>query len=550
MSQEQKEKTKLKVLRQIIRWIWLVLLAILLIAGLICQAPWKVITLLVILLAACTLLPKQYRKWFWSAIGIIVIILIVWVFLPDNNEGWRPYTFDDDLAELEAKYAVPDEDNAAMIYEKILKNFDYNEFDVNLPVEIYDAVHREPWTVEDYPQAALYIERSKEIIDLLFKATQKKKCLFPIMSPIQISDQQIGYPIAMRRWSRLLTFLSNNDVAEGRINDAIKKIYTIYKMGIHVSQQPNGIAMIVGISSKIMAMDNLKKIVIEQNVNKKVLAEIEELLIKDKLYWKATLPKMIDSDKIFCKDVLSRYYEINREDKIRFSRDSFAQLREHWRKAFEDSNEPESELDKHFRDFAYLSYWERKYLKACTIWYWFYLPSNPEKAADDAEEAFEKYYLMVKDDYDWDKEPRSLLSYITAYDFKLMCFSYHRFIKSISGMSEETYHQLYDLYMRLKTDKKGVLLSIGLKRYKNTTGEWPNSLDGIKEFTSEENFVDPANGSSFVYKIIDDSFTLYSKGKNNIDDNGLREKNIYKDGNILDCDIENEGTDDWVIWPQ
>ena len=81
------------------------------------------------------------------------------------------------------------------------------------------------------------------------------------------------------------------------------------------------------------------------------------------------------------------------------------------------------------------------------------------------------------------------------------------------------------------------LLLIGVKRYKNITGEWPGSLDGIKELTSQENFVDPTNGGSFVYKLTEDSFTLYSKGKNNIDENGLREQNIYKEGDIFDYDI-------------
>jgi hypothetical protein len=82
-------------------------------------------------------------------------------------------------------------------------------------------------------------------------------------------------------------------------------------------------------------------------------------------------------------------------------------------------------------------------------------------------------------------------------------------------------------------DKRGCQIIIALRRYKNKTGRWPESLDDVKDLASTEIFVDPINNSSFVYKLTDDNFTLYSKGKNNIDENGE-----YQDG-----------ADDRLIWP-
>ena len=74
---------------------------------------------------------------------------------------------------------------------------------------------------------------------------------------------------------------------------------------------------------------------------------------------------------------------------------------------------------------------------------------------------------------------------------------------------------------------------IGLRRYKNKNGHWPESLDDIKSLAPAEIFVDPVNDDSFVYKLTEENFTLYSKGKNNIDENGE-----YQDG-----------ADDRLIWP-
>ena len=104
MIEEKAKKKKPGIYKRILKWIGLVLLVLLLIAALIFQAPWKVIALLVIVLAACTILPKPARKWFWLSIAAIVVVLIIWVFLPEDNEGWRPYTFDEELAALEAKH--------------------------------------------------------------------------------------------------------------------------------------------------------------------------------------------------------------------------------------------------------------------------------------------------------------------------------------------------------------------------------------------------------------------------------------------------------------
>ncbi|GAH19734.1 unnamed protein product, partial [marine sediment metagenome] len=47
-----------------------------------------------------------------------------------------------------------------------------------------------------------------------------------------------------------------------------------------------------------------------------------------------------------------------------------------------------------------------------------------------------------------------------------------------------------------------------------------------------------------VYKLTEENFTLYSKGKNNIDENG--EYNSIWDPNSYEHKVEE---DDWLIWP-
>jgi hypothetical protein len=128
MADEEARPKKARRPRRILRSIGIGLLALLIIAALLLAAPWKVITLLVVIFLACTVLPKPARKWSWTSVGLIVLVLIVWVFLPDNNEGWRPYTLDEELDALKVKYSVPDEENAAIIYDHILGDYNSETF--------------------------------------------------------------------------------------------------------------------------------------------------------------------------------------------------------------------------------------------------------------------------------------------------------------------------------------------------------------------------------------------------------------------------------------
>ena len=75
---------------------------------------------------------------------------------------------------------------------------------------------------------------------------------------------------------------------------------------------------------------------------------------------------------------------------------------------------------------------------------------------------------------------------------------------------------------------------VALRRYKNIKGHWPQSLYEIKPMVVEDVLTDPQNNGLFVYKLTDDGFTLYSKGKNNIDEAGRKK----------------DGADDWPIWPR
>ena len=74
---------------------------------------------------------------------------------------------------------------------------------------------------------------------------------------------------------------------------------------------------------------------------------------------------------------------------------------------------------------------------------------------------------------------------------------------------------------------------ITLRRHKEETGSWPETLEQIEPKLPEQMLTDPQNNGSFVYKRNGNDFVFYSKGPNGIDENGS-----YK-----------RPADDWPIWP-
>jgi len=537
MAEEKREKKKPGIIKQILKWIGLGLLTALILGALVLDAPWKVLSLLLIILTASTILPKGTVKWFWLSVATVVVVLIIWVFLPDENGNWQPYkyNFDEELTAIEAKYVIPDELNAATIYNKLLQDYDWEDFYTNLPVEDQEKLPmRESWLSKDHPKMAEWIQQQQNTIEKLLEASKIDQCLFRINDPANF-EKQINRYAAMRRWAFLLVSAANNDIAENRIKEGFQKNMALLQMGKHLYQQPSTTDWLVGTAIEAIGIDQLKTFVITEDATEEYLSSIEKALTGIKYDWNSDFLKILKSDELSATREFARYYEINPKGKIRLSRDPLGEMRSILKKQLENNEIKEQQYQKSVESLVYLTYWQKKLIKAQTILLWFYLPSSPEKAADLIKIIYQKYYEMARPDYNWAKEPREIR---TTPQFKFRLNRY-RTIELLASVSEEPYYRIQEIYLRRQTGIRASRSIIALRRYKNQNGRWPENLDEIKPFAPAEIFVDPINGNSFVYKLADDSFKLYSKGKNNIDEDGKRDR----------WGEERTGADDWLIWP-
>jgi hypothetical protein len=501
----RKQKVRpFRVIFQMFKWIFVVILSLIMLIGLYCQAPWKVLTILLIILYTITIMPKPYRKWVWLSAVVIVAGLVTWVFLSENNKDWQPYSPAEELASFNAKRAVPSEDNAATIYNNLLEGYDWRNN--NLYPSFLDS-HQEQntqngfWKKGDYSKLAQWMEQHENLIESLMEATRKSVCYFP--STLNISHiDSMNRDSALRDWYNLLIRAANNDVFEGDINAAIDKYHASLQIGNHFMQQPQSISILRAIACYNRVIHRLNELVVTQELNEVQLDEIEKIIISIPEDWHSIWPEVVKAERLKMKKLIAVAYEVNSKGESRFRR--------------KEGNEFQYQIKEMFdipTEYNQSPAWKTKVDKAGTIFQWFYMPSTAEKAAGVIDEIYEEYYKMARPDYNWDTETDSF----SIWDIKL---NFRYAMQMSLSMQKKSYTQIHQSFIENISSKRTTLLLVGLKRYKNNNDVWPESLEQIKSFVSPLSFNDPIAADKFVYKLTDKKFTLHSKGFDGIDNNG------------------------------
>ncbi len=219
---------------------------------------------------------RRRGKWVWLAVTAIVLMAAVicgfWLF-GDRRSA------DERLVEIEAARAIPDNQNAALIYNELLQDARatsalHSRPDV-LNGPLFSQRRDEPWRTEDCPEVAAWIDECAHIFEGLAEASQLEACRFPISIDIDETSTIMERGSPMRQWAFLLLFAINNDLAEGRIDAAVTKWRCIIQMGNHLRQQPLLLDHILGNAMTELALKSMARFVAIGDPSSKHLQEIE-----------------------------------------------------------------------------------------------------------------------------------------------------------------------------------------------------------------------------------------------------------------------------------
>jgi len=485
MAEQKQEKNTCSIVRRIFKWIGLSILILLILLALVVEAPKKIVILLLIILAAFTALPKSARKWFWLGVGVLVLVMIIWVFLPEDNEGWRPYTFDKELAALEARYAIPDEGNAALVYNEIFETLDTDSNQPEFFLKTKPSSKDEPWLSKDHPETDEWLKGHQNTIEKLIETAQKEKCLFPLITDPLTQSEGMKSLAKIRRCVFLLVSSANNDIAEGQTDAGIEKYICVLQIAHHLHQQPILLYYQVSVIESL-SLQKLNRFIMEGRPTEAQLQLISSSIKNLHNNWSSDLRNILDIENLYAKNMLcGMNYEINQQGKTRFSRGSLASALGQTRNG---------------------TYTRRKCAKLGTIFAWLYIPSSPEKIGKFVDAGFEKHYAMTRPDFDWNTQSDQ-----QKPKFK---FNYGYMVEFMTSMTYPVYYTIHETYLKYLTLRRGSRLLIAIKQYHNENNTWPPNLNAIKSAAPAEAFIDPVTGNPLQYENHGERFSLYGETAN------------------------------------
>jgi len=502
-------KTFLKWFFFLFRCFFACLFTALLIAGLLYAMPGKILFIIAFTLITLTLFPKRIRKLVWLSYSVILLTALLWVFLPEDDTGFVPYTFDDELTALESKRTIVDAPNAADTYNEVFDSRDKDTFDfIFLRHDKDFQTLSAPWLSAEYPRLDRWFQDNNMAIDKLIEASTIQYCRFPLPATPSQVDIQLERISLFKRWAIVLIRAANNDLAHDRLNDAMHKQLAVMRMADHLYQQKTLLDMSAGLTLELMAADNINRLVIDYPINNKHLARIAETKTVFKNDIQSDWPHILESEKLLIKNIVGLLYHTDKNSRVRLTRNLAGAV------------------GKYFGVVRRYRYPTTRIAKAMVLAQWLIVPSNPKKAGRIIDRSFEKYNRLIIKKYQSQNEDKSVEHPRPKLNFR-------RAIDIAAHQRTSFYHPLYNQSRRRISSAKSGRIIIALKKFKNQNGSFPQTLDNLAGLLAHDDLIDPVSDDAFVYRPLGDSFILYSKGKNKIDDDGISYSKENKDDHLI-----------------
>jgi hypothetical protein len=296
-------------------------------------------------------MPEREARWRdhlmrWGKRATIAALLFAVLFLAFC---WLTPTPEKQLAAFDAAHAVPDEDNAALIYAELLRGEEVPPSKVATAVARIEAAIRDPvsvqesrtlsrelrelelsdgisdpnaakiiglrpWRSADCPELRQWLDKRRNRIDKLREAARKPSCYFPLNSTpgrMGLSDVPLG---ALRQNAFLLRYAANNDFGEGDIDAGLAKCEVLMLMGRHFCQQPSASYLLSGIGYEAAAIHSLAEFVVEGYPTDRHLQDLAAQCQDLRDEWEG-----LKQDINHVRDILSRQIEDRRPIRFRIS---------------------------------------------------------------------------------------------------------------------------------------------------------------------------------------------------------------------------------------
>ncbi len=263
---------------------------------------------------------EKLLSWLWVGTIILFVLVAIMAYLwPGGGGTWHPYRFDDELAAIEAKRAVPDAENAALRYEAVLAGMDLDDEPdfVFSGSSLRDEPGQHPWRAKEYPLASAWLDSQSATIGRLLEIGRMEKCRWPVQADTY-DEYTVPYK-KLRRSMLLLVAVGNRDLGEDRVTDALTKYFRALRIADHIHQQPSMVDCLTSFACERDGLRMIRYALVQSNLSDENIAEIAKHLPPAADPWLEEWERLLEHEKLHYMNLLGRLYEVNADGAVRFA---------------------------------------------------------------------------------------------------------------------------------------------------------------------------------------------------------------------------------------
>lgn len=493
-----------------LRWLSIVLFGVLFFVGIYFRLPWKVLACIAVIPLVGIFVPKKIQPWVWGGLTVLLLSVWGWVHLPEQGSSqWQPYQYDGELAKIERVYLPDGIENAADRYEQVFDTYGETIFFFDFNDEhMRQSTLAGPWSPETYPALNTWISEFDSAIDQLVDASKMDLCRFAIPVDLASMKPQLQRINQFKGWTHLLIRSANRDLSTGRGRHALETLMAVPRMAQHLYQQQTLFDQAGAFHLELLGARGLESFMIDHCDDPNVLNGIEQFFAELDPHWAGNWPDILLREKLTAKNLAGLMYEINGSGQARISHNAMMALQTGlgYRPQRLFLNQPIMN-------------------RLAVIGLWLALPSNPQRLANNVDERFDHYSLLVQKG---EQLPQYGLQYVWIKGLNAQSV-----IDWLAMQQVGYYWALDGQFQRHLAIVNQIYIFASLKRYYLAHQRWPQTLEELDIEDAASVLVDPVCAKPFVYALTEQGFRLYSLGVNGTDDDGVNSPKENKDDILL-----------------
>ena len=363
-----------------------------------------------------------------------------------------------------------------------------------------------PWNSEDIPSLAAYISASQPAEKLFDEAINRGRYYYPLLSDEgePLATASLALAQVQRGVANLYALQGMNCLGHGDLDGALANAKQIRKFTRLIAQGATSVEQLLACSMENQAIDIEHKVILSPNCNaEKAKSYLESI---------APLKNIAQSKNVYT--IAEPALALDLAKRIGRGEMTMSELRASWgRKA---ASFPELESI-----YAGSVDWEYLMRRICEY--------NRKAAA----------VSKIQDTYQRIQESKKVTNEFisskptNSQSFALSSFSTSRkeranlFLNQIFNLGQNSIASNEAIFAQVETRNLLTEIVIALQEFKKRDGVYPETLSGLMPDFLETVPSDPFSDKPMIYRRQDDTFVLYSIGRNEVDDDGVRDQKVW-----------------------